>query len=315
MKKILVFLISILFIPSVHALTVEQVPINDFVNDYADVLSRDVEMFIKESSLLLDEADGTQIVVVTVKSLEGENLEEFTKRLGNHYKVGRDSKGVIIFIAVQERLARVEIGDNLVNILSNEKVGHIMDTYMIPYLKNDNYDAGIKNSYIALRNEIIDKNNIVINKTPTEAEERKKFLEGIKSIPISLITSFLLLIIASFFGMVLVKTPLNIYDLGIAIFATIPLGISFLFEKNQLGGVKYMVPATIVFYILLRLGLIPSHHRRDDDWLRTGNDKSSSSGGFRSSGESSHSSIGSSSSSSYTSGGGHFSGNGASRKF
>ena len=168
MKKYIYYLIIFLFflIPSSCLAIVE--PTNEFyVNDYANILSQETEEYILQRSLALNEVDGTQIVVVTVPNLEGLDLETYSYRLFNSFGIGSEEKnnGLLLLLALDEREFRVEVGDGLAGILPDGKTGRMQDNYIIPYLKEDKWDEGIRNGYDAFYSEIVESNNLNVDYT------------------------------------------------------------------------------------------------------------------------------------------------------
>ena len=168
MKRYIYYLIVFLFflIPSSCLAIVE--PTNEFyINDYAGILSQETEDYILQRSLALNEADGTQIVVVTVRNLEGMPLEVYANRLFNDFGIGDEEKnnGLLLLLALEEREFRVEVGDGLSGILPDGKTGRFQDEYIIPYLKEDKWDEGIRNGYDAFYSEIVEENNLNIDYT------------------------------------------------------------------------------------------------------------------------------------------------------
>lgn len=168
MKKYIYYLIIFLFflIPSSCLAIVE--PTNEFyINDYAGVLSQETEDYILQRSLALNEVDGTQIVVVTVKNLEGIPLEVYANKLFNSFGIGDEDKnnGLLLLLALEEREFRVEVGDGLSGVLPDGKTGRFQDEYIIPYLKENKWDEGIRNGYDAFYSEIVEVNNLNVDYT------------------------------------------------------------------------------------------------------------------------------------------------------
>lgn len=93
---------------------------------------------------------GAQIVVVTVKSLEGQSIEEYATELFRKFGIGDSQKnnGVLLLCSTGDRLFRIEVGYGLEGTLTDGKTGRIQDQYIIPYLKNNNYNDGIKNGIL-----------------------------------------------------------------------------------------------------------------------------------------------------------------------
>jgi len=138
--------------------------INTYVIDSANILSKEVEEYIIEKSTKLENADGTQIVVVTVKELDGMSIAEYANELFNRIDIGDSDKdnGLLLLLALEERKFRVEVGYGLEGILPDGKTGRFQDEYIIPYLKNNDWDNGIKNGYDAFYREIVKLNNLSI---------------------------------------------------------------------------------------------------------------------------------------------------------
>lgn len=53
------------------------------------------------------------------------------------------NNGAIVLVVPNERQARIEIGYGLEGDVTDSQAGNLMDTYMIPYFKNNNYEQGI----------------------------------------------------------------------------------------------------------------------------------------------------------------------------
>lgn len=162
-KFLILILLFVVFIPKVNAI-VE--PTRDFyVNDYANILSSELEDYIIDKSARLANADGTQIVVVTVKNLEGLSLEDYSIQLARKFGIGDASKnnGLLLLLALEEREFRVEVGYGLEGILPDGKTGRFQDKYIIPYLRENDWDNGVKNGYDAFYTEIVTTNNLDID--------------------------------------------------------------------------------------------------------------------------------------------------------
>ena len=161
---ILIFL-SLTFISNVKAIV--SPTINFYVNDYANIIDSETEEYILNKSVALNNVDGTQIVVVTVPSLDGMSLEDYSLELFRSFGIGDEEKnnGLLILIAKEERLSRIEVGYGLEGILPDGKTGRFQDIYMIPYFKEDNFSEGIRNGYDAFYSEIVKLNNLDLEYT------------------------------------------------------------------------------------------------------------------------------------------------------
>ena len=154
MKKIisiiLLVILTVFLLSSYNYAVVD--PTSDFyVDDYANILSPETEQFIMNNSIKLNDATKAQIVVVTVTSLDGQDIESYATELFRDFGIGdKDlNNGLLILVALEERLCRIEVGYGLEGVLPDGKTGRYQDEYMIPYFKEDNFDEGIVNGYKA----------------------------------------------------------------------------------------------------------------------------------------------------------------------
>lgn len=127
-----------------------------FVNDFANVLSDEAENAMYEQGVQLYEKTKAQVVAVTVDSLDGEQIEDYSYDLANRWGIGEAEKdtGVLLLLAVEEREVRIEVGSGLEGQLTDGKTGRLLDTYAIPSFKKDDFSTGMKKVYNALVNEV-----------------------------------------------------------------------------------------------------------------------------------------------------------------
>lgn len=173
----------IIFLGPVKASKIVKPTEEFYVNDYANILSSETEKYIMDKSVALNKVDGTQIVVVTVPNLDGNSLEDYAYDLFKEFKIGDKEKdnGLLLLLALEERKFRVEVGNGLEGILPDGKTGRFQDQYIIPYLKDDKWDEGIKNGYDAFYTEIVKLNNLDLtyeNPKDVKGEDDSAMLNG-----------------------------------------------------------------------------------------------------------------------------------------
>ncbi len=127
-----------------------------YVNDYANLLDQDTEDYIINTNIELYEKTGAQIVIVTVQNLEENSLEEYATELFRSFGIGDKDKnnGVLLLLALEERQFRIEVGYGLEGALTDAKTGRIQDNYIIPYLKEERWNDGIRNGFNAILEEV-----------------------------------------------------------------------------------------------------------------------------------------------------------------
>ena len=164
-KKIIILSLAILLALSSNVIGIVKPTSNFYVNDYAGVLSLKTENYIMQANVDLEQKTGAQIVVVIVNSLDGKTIEEYATELFREFGIGDKEKnnGVLLLCSTGDRMFRIEVGYGLEGALPDGKTGRIQDQYIIPYLKNNNYDEGIKNGFSAILEEVCKEYNIEIS--------------------------------------------------------------------------------------------------------------------------------------------------------
>ncbi len=115
------------------------------VNDYADMLSPYTEQHLDSVLRQLEQTDSTQIVVLTVASLDGDVLEDFSIRVAEQWGIGHEGKdnGAVLLIAKKERKMRIEVGYGLEGSLTDLICGRIIRNIIAPEFKAGNFDQGV----------------------------------------------------------------------------------------------------------------------------------------------------------------------------
>src|SRR5690606_22456892 len=87
-----------------------------------------------------------QLVVVTVPSLQGYEIEEYGYQLGRHWGIGQKDKdnGVLLIVAPNERKVRIEVGRGLEPIVTDLMSKIIIENAILPEFRRGNYGAGIR---------------------------------------------------------------------------------------------------------------------------------------------------------------------------
>lgn len=136
--------IFLLCIPAVHAEQVKNLKPQGYVNDFAGVLSSDAKAKLNTLCKEVDEKARAQIAVVTISSLEGEPVEQFTFDLASAWGVGPKQKdrGVMILVAPNDRKYWTAVGYGLEPILPDGKVGGF-GREAIPLFRQNDYSGAV----------------------------------------------------------------------------------------------------------------------------------------------------------------------------
>lgn len=133
-----------------------------FVNDFAEVISDADEAKMCKMGAELQNATKAQIVVVTVKSLEGGELRDRAFKLAERWGIGDKEldNGVLVFLAVEDREYSIEVGYGLEGALPDITCGRIQDNIITPYFKNDDFSGGLAAGYSELAARVYAEYNI-----------------------------------------------------------------------------------------------------------------------------------------------------------
>jgi uncharacterized protein len=115
------------------------------VNDLAGLLSDGFETQLGAELEALERSTAAQVVVLTVPSLEGDPIEDFSMRVAETWKLGgeRADNGVLVVIARDERLVRIEVGYGLEGALTDAESGRIISGLMTPRFRAGDFDSGV----------------------------------------------------------------------------------------------------------------------------------------------------------------------------
>ncbi|MBQ9494815.1 MAG: YgcG family protein [Treponema sp.] len=129
---------SAIFALSVPALT-------DYVIDNANIISSAEKQELVSYLASLENTTGIQIAVLTIPSLEGESLEQFSMRVVEQWQLGqaKEDNGALLLIALNERKIRIEVGYGLEGKLTDTKCGLIIRNVIAPKFQSGNYGEGI----------------------------------------------------------------------------------------------------------------------------------------------------------------------------
>lgn len=116
-----------------------------YVNDLAGLVSAPTELKIENFLRSFEASDSTQLVVMTIDSLEGEALEEYSLKVAESWGIGQKGKdnGALLLIARQDRKIRIEVGYGLEGKLTDLLAGRIVDNEIKPLFQAGDFEGGI----------------------------------------------------------------------------------------------------------------------------------------------------------------------------
>lgn len=114
------------------------------VVDEAHILSSETQAELNKLSLAEQTKTGTQLVVVTLKTLGETTIEDYGYQLGRHWGIGQRDKnnGVLLIIAPNDRATRIEVAYGLEGALTDAMTQNIIRNEILPSFRRGDYNAG-----------------------------------------------------------------------------------------------------------------------------------------------------------------------------
>ncbi len=184
-KAAVLFYLLLILLQSPAAASVPEVPKRptNYVVDLAGVITPDVESRLNSFLKELDVKTGAQVVVLTVKSLGGEDIDGFSLRVAELWKLGQKGtdNGLLFTVSIDDRKYRIEVGYGLEGALPDSFVGSVGRKYLVPYFRKGDYSTGLASATLAVIEKIAKSADVKITGTqrarsvmPAGAEGRKK---------------------------------------------------------------------------------------------------------------------------------------------
>lgn len=148
-KKVLIFL---LIISTSFIFSLEVPKLKGMVNDYGNVLSSSEEKRLETILRNIESTTSSEIAILTISSLKGDNLESFSIRTVDKWKLGKKGKdnGVLLLVALDERKIRIEVGYGAEAVLTDAKSSYIIRNIISPYFKKNQMAMGLEEGVKAI---------------------------------------------------------------------------------------------------------------------------------------------------------------------
>jgi uncharacterized protein len=119
---------------------------NRRVNDDANIIPAETRQRLEQKLAELERRTTNQIAVLTVESLEGDPIEDFSLRVAEAWKLGQAGKdnGVLLVVSEADRRMRIEVGYGLEPVLTDLETSIIQRDIMVPAFRQGDYGGGIE---------------------------------------------------------------------------------------------------------------------------------------------------------------------------
>jgi uncharacterized protein len=144
----------------------------------------------------LEDKSGIQLVVATIASLQGSDIETFANELFRYWKLGEAKKnnGVLLLVAPKERKVRIEVGYGLEGTLTDALSNVIITGAIIPRFKANDYAGGIDRGVDGIISVLTTDASEWRPRTGVRTDDRQSLLDQL--LPFLLLALFLLIVSA-----------------------------------------------------------------------------------------------------------------------
>lgn len=126
--------------------------VTEYVTDRAEIIPTEQQRQLEGVLQKYSQDTGNQLLVITIPSLEGEELVSFTEDLFELNKPGQAGKdnGLILLVSLEEREIRIETGYGLEEVVPDGRAGELIRTEIVPRFKSGDYAGGITAAVLQL---------------------------------------------------------------------------------------------------------------------------------------------------------------------
>jgi uncharacterized protein len=169
----------------------------DYVTDLAGVITSGVKSQLNASLQELERKTTSQVLVLTVQSLDNQSVEEFSFNTKEKWKLGQKGKdnGVLIVVAVKDKKYRIEVGYGLEGVLPDSLVGTIGREYLVPYFRKGDYSTGIYAATLVVIRSIAAHEGIQISAMPELRQSRDTSSRPLGTVQIIFVGVFIVIVL------------------------------------------------------------------------------------------------------------------------
>lgn len=149
---LLVLLIS--FSTNLYALEIPAP--SGYVTDNAQMIDDGTELKLEQFLRRFEQSDSTQLVILTLPSLDGEPVEQAALAVAEQWRIGQKQhdNGLLLLVSKQDRRVRIEVGKGLEGRLTDLLAGRIIDQELVPQFKHGDYTGGIVAAVVAMTDAV-----------------------------------------------------------------------------------------------------------------------------------------------------------------
>src|SRR6058998_1141641 len=118
----------------------------NYFNDYAGVVAADTAQRLNRTLEDFEKSTSSQIIVAVFPTMQSDSsVEDYTRRVAEAWRVGQKERnnGAVLFVFVQDRRMRIEVGYGLEGVLPDALAKRIIEDEITPRFKRGDYGGGL----------------------------------------------------------------------------------------------------------------------------------------------------------------------------
>jgi len=127
-------------------------PLRGRVNDLAGLLSQEHITRLEDQLSQFEQQSGHQIVLLTIQSLQDEELTSFALKTAEHWKLGQKGHDnwALLLVSTNDRKLRIEVGYGLEGTLPDATANQIINEVIVPRFREQDFGGGIESGVSAI---------------------------------------------------------------------------------------------------------------------------------------------------------------------
>jgi len=172
-----------------------------YINDFVNLISSEDYQTISALAQALEDKTTAQIAVVTLKTTKPYDIQDYSIRLAEKWKIGQADKdnGLLLLVAIEDKKVWISTGYGLEGAIPDAQANKIYREIITPYFKQNNFSKGILAGTIALVDLAAKEYNTTISQLPQLSQQ---YVEPMQKTPLAAFVEglFTLLFFIFFFG-------------------------------------------------------------------------------------------------------------------
>jgi uncharacterized protein len=158
-----------------HAEDIKSIHPTGYVTDLAGVIGAEKKASLEALGTELEQKTGAQMAIVTVRSLDGESVEDYAVDLFKQLGIGskKDNRGFLLLLAPNDRKYRIEVGYGLEPVINDARAGDA-GRAMVAFLRQGDYGDAVETAAWQLAKYIADDSHVTLSGEPAVRRIRQR---------------------------------------------------------------------------------------------------------------------------------------------